>query len=65
MMSAFRERAKHERLQDQFLLTGKAQSSMEFEFVPLDPTALHLIPRRSPEGNPFIEYKMDILRLRF
>ena len=65
MMAAFTGRAKHKKLWEASLLEEKPESSLDIEFIPLDPTAFSIYPRMSPGGEIFYEYRMDLLRVRF
>ncbi len=63
--SGYAGRAKHKQLWEESLLKEEPESSLKFEFMPLDPTAFALLPRQLPSGEVIYEYRMDMLRVRF
>lgn len=65
MMAALKGRAKRKKLGEASLLEEKSESSLDIEFIPLDPTAFSIYPRMSPSGEIFYEYRMEVLRVRF
>jgi len=65
LIDGYKRRAKHKKLWEASLLEEKPESSLDIEFIPLDPTAFSIYPRKSPSGEIFYEYRMDLLRVRF
>lgn len=65
MAAGFDSRAKHKRLWEESLLEEKPESSLDIRFIPLDPTAFSIHPRKLPNGETFYEYRMNLLRVRF
>ena len=65
LISSSKGRSKRKQLCEELIGEEDAEFSLNIEFVPLDPTALRFHPRTLPNGRTFLEYRMDILRLRF
>ncbi len=65
IIDEYKRRTKNIRLWEESLLEEKSETSFDIEFIPLDPTAFSIYPRKSPSGEIFYEYRIDILRVHF
>lgn len=65
IVAGYSGRAQHKSLWEASLLRAKPESSLDIQFVPLDRYALSLQPIKSPSGETFYEYRLDLVRMRF
>jgi hypothetical protein len=53
------------RLWEDSILEQKPESLLDIRFVPMDPEAFCVLPKKLPSGETFYEYRMDLMRIRF
>lgn len=64
-VAGYNGRAKRVHLWEESILEQKPESFLDIRFIPLDPASFCVLPRKSPSGETFYEYRMDMVRIRF
>lgn len=65
IISGYDGRAKHKQLWQESFTEQTSEPSLELELIPFDPAAFNIHSSQLPNGDTFIVYQMDLLRVRF